>query len=163
MKLVPYESFTVVTRDPVDVLVRRLTGQVAGWRWFARQPYVGKVWKGGFKIVPITRYRNSFIPVIRGDLRSGPEGTVIDVTMRLNLGVAAFLCFWCCGIVAGFVSIMRSVTASETAWPVLPVPLFMILFAVGLALGGFWSEVPGRREDITRLLIGPSDIVNTAS
>ncbi len=154
MKLLPYESFTVVTHDSIPVVTQRLSAQVARSRWFAKQPYSGRVWRDGFKVMPVIGYRNSFLPVIRGYLDAAPDGTIIHVTMRLHYGVAAFMYLWCCVVGVAFVEILESILAGSTPWAVLLAPLFMLTFAVGLTLGGFWFEAPARREEITRLLIG---------
>jgi hypothetical protein len=48
-----------------------------------------------FKIRRVINYRNSFLPVIRGKIRSAGEGAVISITMNLELSTAIFMILWC--------------------------------------------------------------------
>jgi hypothetical protein len=70
--------------------------------------------------------------------------------------VVAFVCFWCGAVGSGFVAAFPSALAGRTFWGEPLILLGMLLFAVGLTLAGFWWEVPRRREDITRILLGPT-------
>jgi hypothetical protein len=150
----PYTSFMVALREPLPEVVRRLSEQVSRWRWFARLPYSGSVWRSGFKIMRVTRYMNSFMPVLCGRFEASSEGTTAHITMRPHWGVLAFLCGWCGALGTGFIAMLKDVTAGVTPWGILLAPFFMALFAVGLTLGGFWWEAPRRREEITQILVG---------
>jgi hypothetical protein len=157
MHIIPYITFGVVTSDPPNAAIQRLSKQVDQSSWFPSLPYAGKVREAGFKILPVTWYRNSFMPVIMGEFEPGPAGgTIVYVTMRMNSVVAVFTCVWCAFVGRGLVAVVESAIEGSASWPVVLVPLLMLLFAAALALGCFWYEVPQRREDITIVLVGPS-------
>src|SRR5665213_4281650 len=101
MKLIPYVAFSIITHDPADVVARRLSENIDRPRWFWNRPskllYIGKVWDGGFMVVPIVQYRNSFMPVIRGRIEPGLFGATVHVTMSVHWIVLNFVCIWCGG------------------------------------------------------------------
>jgi hypothetical protein len=154
MNLIPYLTFSVSTTDRVSVVMDRLVEKVDRVSWFPALPYSGDVWNGGFKIVPVISYRNSFLPVICGAFEGHANYTIVHITMRIHWAVVGFLCFWCVMVGSAFLTVLESVMAGDTSWAVLLVPAFMLMFAVGLAVGAFWWEVPQRRDDITRVLVG---------
>ena len=59
--------------------------------------FVGEIEPFAFQIVPTLRYqyyRNSFLPVIRGNVKEWENGTIVDIKMRMNLLVCVFLSVW---------------------------------------------------------------------
>jgi hypothetical protein len=156
MMLLPSVSFTVAIPDPAPVVAQRLAEKVAWWGrwWFTRATYWGAVRETSFKVVPITYYRNSGMPVLCGRFESSPSGTIIHVTMRLQLSMLVFACAFCSLLAWPLVVVLPLVLSGEAAWGVAAFLLFLIPFGYALTLGGFWFEVPRRREEITRILSG---------
>jgi hypothetical protein len=59
------------------------------------QPFDGNVTGRTFKLVRVIRYRNSFLPVIRGRISDSPHGgTTVRVRMTLHLFTALFMAAW---------------------------------------------------------------------
>jgi hypothetical protein len=106
-------------------------------------------------VVPIIRYQNSFMPVIRGRFEPGPSGTTVHITMSVHWIVISFVCVWCGGVmVGGFDMLVQALAVGQPIWGALFVTSLFLLFAAGLTVWAFWSEAPQRRDDITRVLVG---------
>jgi hypothetical protein len=158
VKILPYITFEVTSADPTDVVVQRLSKAVDRDPWSPSLPYVGDVWDAGFKVTPVTWYKNGSKPVILGKFEPAPAGgTVIHVTMRMNAFVTVFWAFWCSGLVFGVGASIYAVIIGNVIWPAPLFPLGLLSVGVAMALGGFWYEVPSRREDISRLLTGAGE------
>jgi hypothetical protein len=156
VKILPYITFEVTSADPTDVVVQRLSKAVDRAWWSANLPYIGDVWDAGFKVTPVTWYNNSFKPVITGKFEPAPAGgTVIHVTMRMNIFVTVFMSLWLAGAFFGLGASIFVVIIGNVSWPGILIPLGILSVGAGMALGGFWYEVPQRREDITSVLLGP--------
>lgn len=59
--------------------------------------FAGEIEPFAFQIVPTLRYqyyRNSFLPVIRGNVKEWENGTIVDIKMSMNLLVCVFLSVW---------------------------------------------------------------------
>ncbi len=163
MKLLPYDSFTIQTRDPLPLILQRLNGEVEAPRirfGFSRHRarYQGSVSDGGFKITRIINYRNSFLPIIRGSFEQQPDGTtIIHITMGIHPFVMAFLGFWYLTWYSGsipivFISGMPSIIA--VVFIGLPI-LILIAFWCG-----FWFEADRSRREVTEIIIGEIRIGN---
>src|SRR5438105_6866536 len=120
MNLIPYDAFTIEVNDSVEVVAQRLRIQTErSWWGLVTLPYVGKVWGDGFKVVPVTWYRNSFKPVICGELESTPTGTLAYVTMRPSWHALVFVFAWCAMEVVATLSVLESVIAGKDSWAAL--------------------------------------------
>ena len=49
------------------------------------KPYQGGVTPAEFKIARVINYRNSFLPMVIGRIRSEPVGSVVEVILRPHL------------------------------------------------------------------------------
>lgn len=95
-----------------------------------------------FRIVRLIRYRNSFLPVIRGRLVRGATGTDVRLVMMLHPAVAVFMGLWCAGLVFGVAR-----TLAQSFAPALALgPLLMCLFGVLLTGAGFFPEAVKARR-----------------
>src|SRR5450432_1343655 len=54
-------------------------------------PFIGIVQEDSFKLQRAIRYRNSFLPMVRGRIAPTPTGTRINVTMYIHPLVALFM------------------------------------------------------------------------
>src|SRR5271154_1848899 len=67
-------------------------------RWFSSagpivEPFIGRVQDGSFKLRRDIRYRNSFLPLVRGHVVPTSTGTRVSVTMFLHPFVALLTVF----------------------------------------------------------------------
>jgi len=137
---VPFYRFQIEVNVPTQVVAERLRSIVREkpgfWEsmaWMSRGPaspaFVGTVQDDSFKIRRDIRYRNSFLPLIRGRIVPTGTGTRVSVTMFLHPLVAVFMTCWL-GIAGNIAS----------ASPVPLVPWGMCIFGVALTIGGFFPE-----------------------
>jgi hypothetical protein len=161
MKLLPYDSFTIQTRDPLPLVRQRLKAQVEDRRirfGFSRShaPYEGTVSETGFKISRIIHYRNSFLPVIRGHFETQLDGTTaIQIQMGLHPLVMTFLGFWC---LFWFGTIIPIVLVG--AIPVKGALLFIGLPLIVLVVfwWAFWWEADRGRRDLIKIFGGETNL-----
>lgn len=62
--------------------------------FFTDAAFIGQVHALDFRIVPGTKYRNPFRPVIMGSMAENNGGTTIDITLQMHLLTRIFLTFW---------------------------------------------------------------------
>jgi hypothetical protein len=110
-------------------------------QWFIEQwkprddtlpPFIGSAGHDSFKMRRDIRYRNSFLPLIRGYLLQTPTGTKINVTMFMHPVVAVFMTYWL-GLTGALTIFPR---AGATSIPAA----ISFLFGVALMCGGFFWE-----------------------
>ncbi len=95
----PYQRLVLETPLPLVDVIKRIEQAVEPrrlWR-FSRthRDFEGMVSRGQFKFTRIIHYRNSFLPVIAGVVKPRLQGgTRVEITMRLNRAVAAFMMLW---------------------------------------------------------------------
>jgi hypothetical protein len=140
----PFYRFQIDVDAPPHVVAERLRTIVRDmptfresfrrmW-WFgdpASVPFIGSVQDESFKLRRDIRYRNSFLPMIRGRITPNGVGTRVCVTMFIHPLVALFMIFWL-GMV-GFGAISTRSTSSI-------IPGGMFIFGVALTVGGFIPE-----------------------
>jgi hypothetical protein len=137
----PLTTQTVLLR--VRALVREAPGfwqsvkESFGRRPEGSPPFIGKVEGFTFRMHRDIRYRNSFLPQVRGSVVSTPVGTRVLITMYLHPLVAAFMLFWL-GVV-GIGALTAFITQRESIDSAL-IPAGMFLFGIALTVGGFYPE-----------------------
>lgn len=155
MKILPHDTFTVVTPDPLPIVLQRLSDNIESTKIFrfsrAHAPYQGTFSEQGFKISRIIHYRNSCLPLIRGRLEPQPNGTAIHVQMSLHPIVMVFLGFW---YWAWYGAVIPMTVAGV-------VPGLMAAAMIGLPIGllvifgiAFWTEAKRSRNDLIQILRG---------
>ena len=141
----PWHAFTVDGGMPPDLATVLIASQV-GPREFLfptlTKAFTGSVADGGFKIMRVIRYRNSFLPVVTGRIEPHDTGSRIHVRMRLHLFSAVFMAVWmgfAVVAVAGFVTAYASNPGNRDVGALLA-PLGMAVFGWALTTFGFWFE-----------------------
>jgi len=101
--LIPYIHLTLKTYLPAHEAEQRLAAHVEPrklrWRLSHNHKFfTGTVENGRFNINRIIHYRNSFLPIIVGQIHDDLDTTRIEITMRLSYLVIAFMAlfipFW---------------------------------------------------------------------
>ncbi len=101
--LIPFESLTITTSLTFSEVVNRLDEVVTPPKFFRinipfgappAKPYEGTISDNTFKISRIITGRNSFLPMIEGEIYSKPFGCSIKVRMSLHKIVLAFMILW---------------------------------------------------------------------
>lgn len=115
--------------------------------------FEGYIKGDSFKISRVIHHRNSFLPMIHGDLRKSlGEGTDIVLAFRLHRAVLIFMCIWL-GIV-GLValgSLFALVFVLNSFNGALLIPLGMFLFGLMLAPLGFEGEQKRAEKELISL------------
>jgi hypothetical protein len=100
-------------------------------------PFIGSVEGSTFHLRRDIRYRNSFLPQVRGRVEAMVGGSRIFVTMHLHPVVGVFMLIWLGGVGFGALAVLAS--AHVGAGPTL-IPFGMLVFGIALTLGGFYPE-----------------------
>jgi hypothetical protein len=102
MRLLPFHRLTLRTASPPEVVEAKLRTLIAAPRLFGRpaEPFRGWIEGRHFKITRVLGtflglpYRNSWLPVIIGDIAPAADGTEIRVRMRLQTFAGVFTAVW---------------------------------------------------------------------
>lgn len=107
-----------------------------------------------FEINRLIHYRNSFLPVIKGQILSDNRGSKVDIKMRLHVMVYAFAAIWCIGVSIAFVAMLvLSIREGRFNAAVL-IPLGMLIFLFLMTTGGFKAESGKARKDMLDIFAG---------
>ena len=152
--LVPYERFSLDSAETPAALAGRLRAQTStgsAWSLSApKEPYRGQVSEEGFRLQPVIRYRNSFLPVIIGRFEPTGGGARIDVRQRPVWFVLGFMTIWLAGVllIGGAAVFASPESGDQGLW----IFLGMLGFGVLLVNGGFWLEARKTRGALKEML-----------
>jgi hypothetical protein len=144
---VPFERHVVTER--IQSVVRE---EPPLRQWFSSRepvgvPFIGCVRDESFKLRRDIRYRNSFLPRLRGRIVPTPTGTRVSVTMFLHPFVALFMVFWLGGVGYG--------ALTDTSFRLVLWGMFA--FGVLLATGGFFPEAFTAKRILSEALLEPKE------
>jgi hypothetical protein len=116
------------------------------WNGASEPPFIGTITDRRFRIRRPIRYRNSFLPIVFGEISQQANVSRIDLTLRVSGPVGAFMTLW---LAAAFFGAGAGVrfwlqTGDVRALLALSLPLFGCL----LILVGF---IPERRKALNLL------------
>ncbi|MCA9927988.1 MAG: hypothetical protein KC419_05910 [Anaerolineales bacterium] len=104
MLLIPYTQFTLNVYRPAADVEAELAARVKPRsliraRWVFSKidptvPFEGTVENGRFNINRIINYKNSFLPIMTGEMKDELDVTRVQVAMRLHYFVLIFLILW---------------------------------------------------------------------
>jgi hypothetical protein len=137
----PLPAQTVLLR--IRTLVREKPGfwqsikESFGARPDNSPPFIGKIDGDTFRMYRDIRYRNSFLPQVRGSVVSTSRGSRVLITMYLHSLVAVFVLFWLGGVGAGALAAFNAQNGN-TGFGLIPAGMF--LFGIVLTVAGFYPE-----------------------
>ena len=159
MLLLPFEKITYRSRLSEEEIIDRLhdlveTEDFFAYSWSLKTPdhrYQGQIDGSEFKFHRIIFYRNSFLPVIVGNVEQGPDGgTIIHVKMRLHYLVMVFLAyliqFWSIFFIY---SLREFYDSQNSTWESNPILILLAIYAVILL--GFKIEANKDKEVLCEL------------
>jgi len=160
MKIYPKNTFQINSTLSASEIFSTLDAVVGPPKWFRLWSSDGKKYQGvfsysDFKIWRIISYRNSFLPIVEGQITPSPSGSRISITMRLHRFVAAFMFIWFGGVSIGLVTF--SIAAMRGRMEPLPglfIPLGMLLFGLVMTSGAFWLEANKTKAFLLETLKG---------
>jgi hypothetical protein len=166
MKLLPYDKLCIVTSFSPAEVQDRLQLEVKEQEGFSFKNlfstssdkyFSGYVTNGNFEFKRIITYRNSFLPIIKGQIRSWPNGTIVYVKMGLHPAVAVFMCIWLGGVGAACISILISGMLYNDFTPAMLIPFGMFAFGYALTMGGYLAERNKAKDKLLEILAGQID------
>ncbi len=112
-------------------------------------PFIGAVDGATFRMRRDIRYRNSFLPRVRGSVVSSPSGATVFLTMHLHPVVFVFMLFW--HVLIGFVAVI-ALMSPQCSFRTVGVPVGMFFFGIGLTASGFYPEAVKARRLLEQVL-----------
>lgn len=164
MKLLPYDNLTLHSPlSPADVIarVKSVTTQTGStfiyWGLSIPDGYIGSVNENSFSISFHRRFRkNSFRPVINGEVEPGIGGSIIKLKMRMSLFVVIFLAIWFALALAACAFALAQFFANTEAFSVdsldLLIPVGMVALFYAVILISFHGGVKKTRATLESLL-----------
>ncbi|RZJ69929.1 hypothetical protein [Flavobacterium sp.] len=151
MRFFPPKDQVVFKSDlSAEEVLKRLQNNVEAQKTFGFRintsystPYIGKIVGNTFSIRRVISYRNSFLPVIKGEVTSAMSGSRIKVTMQPDAAVKVFMIIWLAGVTFGCIAILTTLFTEEADFFIL-IPFFML--AMGLALFHFPFKIEANRS-----------------
>jgi hypothetical protein len=109
----------------------------------------GQIFEKNFKIQRCINYKNSFLPVIIGNIEKNDTGAKINILMRLNKGVKAFGFFWFTFVII-FCFIVPFV---KLDMPFCFIPYIMLVFGILLFTLPYKREIKTAKDKLEELLM----------
>ncbi len=146
----PFYRFQIDSPLPTQTVLLRIRALVrekpGSWQSikesFGRRPddcppFIGKVEGDAFRMYRDIRYRNSFLPQVRGSVVSTSRGSRVLITMHLHPLVALFVLFWLSAVGTGALAAFNSQNGNSG---LALIPAGMFLFGIVLTVGAFYPE-----------------------
>ncbi len=142
MAMLRHVEWWVCERTP-EASAASLTAQVTAGGLLAFSsgalPWRGQVEGDRFRIAPSSITRNSFVPVVVGELRADGTGTRVQVEFEPHPAMLAFVMLWT--VVSGLIT--AYLASLGTLEPKVLVPFVMLpLVGPAVALAAFRFELP---------------------
>lgn len=155
----PFEKLTYRTKLSREEALAKLADNIGPEKPFgfgatktaSDKPYVGQCYGNSFDVKRAIGYRNSFLPIIKGEVGSDISGTKVHVTMRPSVLVLVFMAFWMTGV--GVACVFTIFSTNKQDLSVFSfIPFVMLLFGIGMLYGGFKIEANIAKKDLARIL-----------
>ena len=167
-KYLPVENYTLTTRLPVAEVRRRIADSIEPKTSFILpmsnkgrlKPYEGQLVGDTFTINKIIDYKNSFLPIITGNISASRGQTEVAIKMGLAPLVLVFIVMWFSIISMICLSILLSglLRFSQILQPgfdyALLIPFGMLLFFCGITVIPFRIESKKSKQFLAELLNG---------
>jgi hypothetical protein len=166
----PYYRFELASSLQPQAILERISAQVTAPRSFAAEfergfrfgripgpPFIGTVEADAFEITRDIRYRNSFLPRIKGRVRSVSTGSCIDVRMYIHPAVAIIMVVWLVGFgAAAMVSLHGLMRGGDE--PLVLMPLVIFVVGILVVCVGFFPEAFKARRMLEQILARPPGV-----
>lgn len=150
MRVLPYRRYEIRTslnqNDALQKLTEAIQPPLSWWRWsrwVGDGEFYGKVAEGRFRCIRYIAYRNSFIPIVRGEVVSDTNGgSIIRVTMRMYNVVTLFCTVWLAFFALGMMATLLKPAMCEAIFCAenVLIPMFMLAVFAAMMIGGFSTE-----------------------
>ena len=158
----PYKKCKICTINSINEVIdimKRSTSEKTVFTFLKskRTYFEGDVTDNGFKISRVIKYKNSFMPVIIGNIENKNYKTYLNLEMRLNLFAFVFGIIWFSGVIFGFFSFipnLLSIKSFDKESISSLTPLFMLIFGYLLFTIPFIIESMIATNKIVKLVNG---------
>jgi hypothetical protein len=159
MNLIPSENYCLTTKLTQHQVVLLLQSNITPRsrdifrsNTNTTRPYEGYIDSNTFEVSRIIQYRNSFLPIIKGQVNSEKQGSRIHVKMKMHTVVAGFMLVWMSGITIAFLAVLINMLVHKKFEPAILFVLLMFAFGYGLTIGGFKYESNKSKMFLAQLL-----------
>jgi len=161
MNIIPYEKYSFRCNLTVKEATVKLKDNIEQGKLFrfrfggGTKIFQGEFYNNDFKISRIISYHNSFLPQIKGKIRSEGNTIIIDVKMLLHPFVIIFMCIWFSGVILGCaVSVLpfiNNIIQGSTIPPGFFIPFVMLIFGIGLCTIPFSIEAKIAKNELAKI------------
>ncbi|MCC6605080.1 MAG: hypothetical protein IT327_17875 [Anaerolineae bacterium] len=135
--IIPYQTFEIKTRLSQDGARQKLQAVVEPRKLLRlglsrnHNLFEGEIEGASFKISRIIHYRNSFLPILVGQIQDDLDATTLKITARLHWFIIVIWSFFAVAVVSG------GILAGDRSelWAILPI--FLFFYVVPLAAFNF--------------------------
>jgi hypothetical protein len=167
-KYLPVENYVLTTKLSPQEVHNRIAANIeprAGIRLSllprnTSKPYEGQVYNNQFTINRIIHYKNSFLPMIKGNISTYLGQTQIAITMKPHSFVLVFMSIWigfvglaCIGILIAL-AVKGNRLFGEGYAVFAFIPFAMLVFGALLTYFAFKAESKKARQFLAHLLQG---------
>jgi len=165
-KYLPFENYVLTTKLPTLEVLKRITDNIEPRQGFTissfnrkyAKPYTGHINGLTFTMSRNINYRNSFSPIITGQIETFLGETQIKVKMRLVSFVLVFISFWlgvvglvCIGMIIAGLSQFKQILQNGFS-PAVLIPFGMFAFGCLLTILPFKYESKTSIQFLSKLL-----------
>jgi hypothetical protein len=165
-KVLPFENYVLTTRLSSDEVLKRVSDNIQQKQSFSfstfnrnyAKPYTGQISGTTFTMTRNINYRNSFLPVITGQISTYLGQTQINIKMRPVIVVLIFISFWlgivglvCIGMLSAGLLQFKQILQNGFS-PMLLIPFGMFAFGCLLTHFAFKGESKNSKEFLARIL-----------
>ncbi len=151
MKIFPYQKMVIKHNKTEDEIYDVINNQVEPCKLFGSRTstklFCGTCNKASFRLRRIIKYRNSFLPIIHGEIHSKE----VIITMKMHEAITIFMTIWLIGVTIGSLFTIFAIFFSPFRWDylivlsILPMGFLLIYF-------GFWKEVKIVEKELRKLI-----------
>lgn len=166
LNFLPFEKYVLTTKMHYDDVYKRLADNIdpkKNTHFFAfyrdsDKPYHGEISGNTFTMSRIIKYKNSFLPVIKGKISSSVGQTQISIKMRPEMFALIFGTMWmvlvglvCVGLLLGGLLNFRQIIERGFS-PAFLIPFGMFIFGYLLISISFKKESKKSKQFLATLL-----------
>ncbi len=151
MKIFPYYKMVIKHSKTADEIYNVMSNQVEPCKLFGSRTstklFCGTCNKESFTLRRIIQYRNSFLPIIHGEIHSKE----VIITMKMHEAITILVAVWLIGASMGSLFTIFAIFFSPFRWDylialsILPLGFLLIYF-------GFWKEVKIAEKELRKLI-----------
>lgn len=156
MKVFPYDAFSIQSKLSLEEIEKLFGTRIEPMKFLrfsgGGARFQGTLKSGEFTMSRIIGYRNSFLPTIKGRIEHALSGTVLHLTMSLDVVTAVFMLMWFGGLFlfAG----VGLINGENVQREFLLAPFGMAIFGVALVSGCFWFEAVKQKPMLLEIFQG---------